>query len=50
MPPESAKKVRYFEDPEMKGRILPPPALTPPARRQAEEARPPRVTEIGMTP
>ena len=29
--PIRAKKVRYFEDPEMKGRILPPPALTPPS-------------------
>ena len=29
--PIPAKKVRYFEDPEMKGRILPPPALTPPS-------------------
>ena len=29
--PIRAKKVRYFEDPEMKGRILPPPALTSPS-------------------
>jgi type IV secretion system protein VirD4 len=29
--PIRAKKVRYFEDPEMKGRILPPPALTFPS-------------------
>jgi type IV secretion system protein VirD4 len=28
--PIRAKKVRYFEDPEMKGRILPPPALASP--------------------
>ena len=29
--PIRAKKVRYFEDPEMKIRILPPPALTSPS-------------------
>src|ERR1700744_2187678 len=29
--PIRAKKMRYFEDPEMKGRILPPPELSRPA-------------------
>jgi type IV secretion system protein VirD4 len=29
-PPIRAKKARYFEDPEMQARILPPPALTDP--------------------
>jgi type IV secretion system protein VirD4 len=29
--PIRAKKVRYFEDPELKRRILPPPALTSPS-------------------
>jgi type IV secretion system protein VirD4 len=29
-PPIRAKKARYFEDPEMQARILPPPALTNP--------------------
>jgi type IV secretion system protein VirD4 len=42
--PIRAKKVRYFEDPEMKGRILPPPALaSSPSSPPAEgSALPPR--------
>ena len=42
-PPIRAKKARYFEDPEMQARILPPPALTnprsPPARNLLAPAR-----------
>ena len=33
--PIRAKKARYFEDPEMQTRILPPPTLTNPNRHQA---------------
>src|SRR5487761_485905 len=40
-PPIRAKKVRYFEDPEMKGRILPPPALASPGSRPAGGSAPP---------
>jgi type IV secretion system protein VirD4 len=41
--PIRAKKVRYFEDPEMKGRILPPPALaSSPSSPPAEGSAPPR--------
>ena len=36
-----AKKVRYFEDPEMKGRILPPPGLTSPGSPSARGSAPP---------
>ena len=39
--PIRAKKVRYFEDPEMKGRILPPPALTSPGSPPAGGSAPP---------
>ncbi len=39
--PIRAKKVRYFEDPEMKGRILPPPALTPSSSPPAGGSTPP---------
>src|SRR5579863_4904997 len=39
--PIRAKKVRYFEDPEMKGRILPPPALTSPGSPPAGAGAPP---------
>ena len=39
--PIRAKKVRYFEDPEMKGRILPPPALTLPGSPPAGGSAPP---------
>jgi type IV secretion system protein VirD4 len=39
--PIRAKKVRYFEDPEMKGRILPPPALTPPSSPPTGGSAPP---------
>ena len=39
--PILAKKVRYFEDPEMKGRILPPPALTSPGSPPAGGGTPP---------
>src|SRR6202142_2648467 len=35
--PIRAKKVRYFEDPEMKGLILPPPALASSASSQPAE-------------
>ncbi|MEJ0049188.1 MAG: conjugal transfer protein TraG [Rhodospirillales bacterium] len=40
--PIRAKKVRYFEDPEMKGRILPPPALTSPSSPSAGGSALPR--------
>ena len=46
--PIRAKKARYFEDPEMKARILPPPALTDP--KIAADRRTilrPRTTAIG---
>ena len=39
-PPIRAKKARYFEDPEMHARILPPPALTNSKSPSADE-RPP---------
>jgi len=35
--PIRAKKARYFEDPEMAARILPPPALTNPGSRPTNE-------------
>jgi type IV secretion system protein VirD4 len=35
--PIRAKKARYFEDPEMQARILPPPVLTNPGSRPAHE-------------
>ena len=35
--PIRAKKARYFEDPEMAARILPPPVLTNPGARPANE-------------
>jgi type IV secretion system protein VirD4 len=38
--PIRAKKARYFEDPEMQARILPPPVLTNPKSPPADE-RPP---------
>ncbi|HUZ73886.1 MAG TPA: conjugal transfer protein TraG [Stellaceae bacterium] len=38
--PIRAKKARYFEDPEMQARILPPPALTIPKMLQPEETQP----------
>ncbi len=38
--PIRAKKARYYEDPEMKARILPPPALTDPKSLPADK-RPP---------
>ncbi len=38
--PIRAKKARYFEDPEMQARILPPPALTNPKPPSANERSP----------
>ncbi len=35
--PIRAKKARYFEDPEMQARILPPPALTNPKSPSTDE-------------
>ena len=48
--PIRAKKMRYFEDPEMKGRILPPPLgfVWPAASRR--KRGPHHVTQTGMTP
>jgi type IV secretion system protein VirD4 len=39
-PPIRAKKARYFEDPEMQARILPPPALTNPKAPRTDERLP----------
>jgi type IV secretion system protein VirD4 len=39
-PPIRAKKARYFEDPEMQARILPPPALTNPKTPPTDERLP----------
>ncbi len=39
-PPIRAKKARYFEDPEMQTRILPPPALTSPKSPPTDERLP----------
>ena len=39
-PPIRAKKARYFEDPEMQARILPPPALTNPKSPPTDERLP----------
>jgi type IV secretion system protein VirD4 len=39
-PPIRAKKARYFEDPEMHARILPPPALTNPKTPPTDERLP----------
>lgn len=36
-PPIRAKKARYFEDPRFQERVLPPPVLTPPAHRSADD-------------
>jgi type IV secretion system protein VirD4 len=36
-PPIRAKKARYFEDPEMQARILPPPSLTDPKSSPSDE-------------
>src|SRR5579862_5111889 len=38
--PIRAKKARYFEDPEMTARILPPPVLTNPRPQSADEHSP----------
>ena len=38
--PIRAKKARYFEDPEMQARILPPPALTNPKPPSTDERSP----------
>ncbi len=39
-PPIRAKKARYFEDPEMQARILPPPTLTKPKSPPTDERLP----------
>jgi type IV secretion system protein VirD4 len=44
-PPIRAKKARYFEDPEMQARILPPPALTDP--KSSSTAEPSAVSTNG---